>query len=157
MVTASPGVSHVRLTWTLEFTWPGPRRNVIRVSKVRRHEVARRTKLLLTRPLSASGFSLRLLCFRALSPFHSRLSFRRTQHCLCRRGVIVHSILTNAPPVSSTTPLISHVLWPQNASSDKGVRKSTRQQCRSFSEPSEGPTRSKSAPQWLPSCHPSAV
>lgn len=40
MVAASPEVSHVRLNQTLKFTWPGPRRNVIKVSKVRRHEGA---------------------------------------------------------------------------------------------------------------------
>lgn len=40
MVAASPVVSHVRLIKTLRFTCPGPRRNVIKLSKVRRHEGA---------------------------------------------------------------------------------------------------------------------
>lgn len=119
--------SHVRLSlvWTLRFTWPGPRRNVISVSKVRpafgRHE-ERRTKLLLTRPLSASGFSLRLpsLARLLLSTLVYQFAGLSTVSAAEEPLYIAHPRTLYRPFI----PLFSfsHVLWPQSASSGKYVR-----------------------------------
>jgi hypothetical protein len=115
------------------------------------------TKLLLTRPLSASGFSLRLPCFPCVFSFPLSSISTRTQHGLPHEGPLY---IAHSPTLPrSFLPLLSllHVLWPQSPSPDKGVRKSTRQQCRSFSKLSGRSTYRGIAPQWPLTCHPSAV
>lgn len=63
----------------IHVSWTSAKRHQIVQSPAPRG--CRWTKLVLTRPLSASGFFLPVSCFRSSAPFHARVSFCRSQHC----------------------------------------------------------------------------
>jgi hypothetical protein len=142
--------------WNEWESWPRPRReNVMRVSKVQRHSVLNWSH---TTSFCFWFFSRSALLSARLSPIHSRVPFSRNQYCLCRRASIVHTSTTN-----HSSGIRYHFSWSyalfnlQNTASDKGFRTSTRQHCRSFSEPTERSTHRKFTPQWLLTCHLSAA
>ena len=115
----------------------GPRRNVIKVSKVRRHTILNwfsHDHFLLLVFLSPALLSARL------SPFHSRVPTSRIQDCLCRRASVVHSTSANSLPAFTTTSLILTHFWDSNAQlrtkSSERARDSTVDP---FQNPPKGP------------------